>query len=316
MNDAPNVDGPVAIIDCGTNTIRLLIAEPDGRGGLLERDRRMEIVRLGQGVDATGAFHPDALQRTFAATERYAALIGDHGIDPQRVRFVATSASRDVSNRDDFFAGITTRLGVGPDVITGADEARLSFAGALAGAQQPGEPVLVSDIGGGSTELIIGDAGGDPHYAISLDVGSVRVTERFWTEDPPTADDLERATRHIDELLAGVQIDWPVVRTWIGVAGTLTTLAAVDLDLADYDRSRVNGHRITPHRLAAIATELATSTAEQIRGRNGVHPQRADVITAGALIASRIAARLSITELTVSESDILDGAALALLQGS
>ncbi|SDS27508.1 Ppx/GppA phosphatase family protein [Microlunatus soli] len=308
--------GPVAIVDCGTNTIRLLIAESDGRGGLRELDRRMEIVRLGQGVDATGSFLPEALQRTFAATERYAGVITEHGVDLERIRFVATSASRDVSNREEFFAGISTRLGVIPQVITGDEEARLSFAGALSGANEPAGPVLVTDIGGGSTELIIGNAAGEPSRGISLDIGSVRITERFWSADPPTVDDRARATRLIDELLDDSGIAFSEVRTWIGVAGTLTTLAAIDLDLADYDRTLVHGHRVGRDRVTAIAAALAASSSEQIRGRNGVHPQRADVITAGALIAGRIGSRLMVDALIVSESDILDGAALDLLRAA
>lgn len=319
MNAAPDgatAGEPVAIIDCGTNTIRLLITAADGHGGLLEQDRRMEIVRLGQGVDATGAFHRDALNRTFAAAERYAEVIDRHHIGPQRTRFVATSASRDVSNRDEFFAGITARLGVSPDVISGQEEARLSFTGALSSAElaASSQTVLVTDIGGGSTELIIGDSATGPRSAISLDVGSVRITERFFHEDPPPAEDLAVATEHIDRLLADSGIDWPSVHTWIGVAGTITTLAAVDLDLVEYDRSVVDGHRIAREQVGALADELAGLSSEQIRGRNGVHPQRADVITAGALIAARIADRLSVPQLRVSEADILDGAALELLQ--
>jgi exopolyphosphatase/guanosine-5'-triphosphate,3'-diphosphate pyrophosphatase len=307
----------VAVIDCGTNTIRLLVADPDGHGGLIDRDRRMEIVRLGQGVDATGQFHPDALQRTFAATERYAAAISELEVPQRRIRFVATSASRDVSNRDEFFAGIRQRLGVEPQVITGDEEARLSFTGALSGARaadrMPEDPVLVVDIGGGSTELIIGSGDGSLQQAVSLDIGSVRVTERFWTADPPGRDDLDRATEHIDRLLTDTAPDVSAVRTWIGVAGTLTTLAAIHLGLTEYDRSQVDGHRIPVADVAGLSERLAGSTVEQIRAIGSVHPQRADVITAGALIAARIAARVGTPELIVSEADILDGAALDVL---
>lgn len=304
----------VAIIDCGTNTIRLLIADDDGRGGLTELDRRMEMVRLGQGVDATGAFHLDALERTFAATERYAQVIKDFGVPQELIRFVATSASRDVSNRDAYLAGITERLGVEPEVITGDDEARLSFVGALSGATQPQAPVLVADIGGGSTELIVGGADRSIDYAVSLDTGSVRVTERFWRSDPPGPSDLRAAVDHVDQLLDSQPIDWSGVHTWIGVAGTLTTLAAMDLDLTDYDRSLVHGHRIALPKVIALAEWLSESSVAQIRALGSVHPQRADVITAGALVAARIAARLSVPELIVSEADILDGAALDLLR--
>jgi exopolyphosphatase/guanosine-5'-triphosphate,3'-diphosphate pyrophosphatase len=307
------VNRAVAIIDCGTNTIRLLITEPDGRGGLSEIDRRTEIVRLGQGVDATGEFHPDALARTFAVAEDYARLIGEHLIPTERIRFVATSATRDVSNREEFLAGIRRRVGVTPEVITGEEEAALSFAGALSGANDAHSPTLVTDIGGGSTELIIGDADGRVDHAVSLDIGSVRLTERFLTADPPSTDDLDRAAAYVDRLLDDEPIDWPAVRTWIGVAGTLTTLAAVDLELTEYDRSKVHGHRITLDDLASITRRLATLSAAQIRDLSTVHPKRADVITAGAVIASRIASRLTVSELVVSESDILDGAALELI---
>lgn len=310
------MNGPVAIIDCGTNTIRLLITEADGRGGLSEIDRRTQIVRLGQGVDATGEFHPDALARTFAAAEEYAAAIKHHDITSDRVRFIATSATRDVRNRDEFFAGIHERVGVTPDVITGDDEAALSFAGALSGAGDAHTPVLVTDIGGGSTELIIGNAEGASDHAVSLDIGSVRLTERFWNADPPTRDDLDRAAGYVDQLLDGEPIDWPTVRTWIGVAGTLTTLAAIDLDLTEYDRTKVHGHRIAIDDLGSIFERLASLSADQIRELGTVHPQRADVITAGALIANRIAARLAVPYLIVSEADILDGAALELIERS
>ena len=304
--------GPVAVVDCGTNTIRLLIAELDDHGRLRELDRRMEIVRLGQEVDRTGEFHPDALQRTFAATERYAAVIRATAVAPDRIRFVATSASRDVANRDTFFAGIVERLGVTPEVITGDDEARLSFAGAVSATQDHHPPVLVTDIGGGSTELIIGRADGVVERSVSLDIGSVRLTERFWTTDPPSTDDLRWATSYVDQLLDDQRWDWTGIRTWIGVAGTLTTLAAVDLGLVEYDRDRVNGHRVAVDDLTAITDRFAGLQVQQIREIGSVHPQRADVITAGALIASRIAARLRVDALTVSEADILDGTALEM----
>jgi exopolyphosphatase/guanosine-5'-triphosphate,3'-diphosphate pyrophosphatase len=302
----------VAVVDCGTNTIRLLIADLDDHGQLLEVERRMEIVRLGQDVDRTGRFHPEALQRTFAATKRYAAVIAEAGVARERIRFVATSASRDVANRDVFFAWITERLGVVPDVITGDDEAMLSFFGALSGIRDPRDPILVADIGGGSTELIIGRSDGVVDHAVSLDVGSVRITERFWTADPPTEDDLERATATIDALLDQLQLEQAGIQTWVGVAGTLTTMAAIDLGLQEYDRDKVHGHRIALEDLYAITDRLSAATVEEIRGIGSVHPQRADVITGGALIAARIARRLRIGAMTVSETDILDGTALQM----
>ena len=305
----------VAAIDCGTNSIRLLIAEPDGSGGLADLERRLEIVRLGQGVDATGEFHPDALRRTFAAVDGYAELIKKAEVPTGKVHFVATSAARDVKNRETFFAGVKERLGVLPDVISGETEARLSFLGALSRVKPEGEPVLVMDIGGGSTELITGGADGDLHSAISLDVGSVRVTERFFKQNPVADDDLERAAGYVDDLLTGSGVDFDSIGAWIGVAGTVTTLAGVYLELERYDRERVHGARIP---LAAIAEQLhrlARLTVDQIRALPSMHPGRADVITGGALVESRIAARVHLDHLIVSESDILDGIALQLIAG-
>ena len=305
----------VAAIDCGTNSIRLLIAEPDGSGGLADLERRLEIVRLGQGVDATGEFHPDALRRTFAAIDGYAELIRKAEVPTGKVHFVATSAARDVKNREAFFAGVKERLGVLPDVISGETEARLSFLGALSRVKPEGEPVLVMDIGGGSTELITGGADGDLHSAVSLDVGSVRVTERFFKQNPVADDDLERAAGYVDDLLTGSGVDFDSIGAWIGVAGTVTTLAGVYLELERYDRERVHGARIP---LAAIAEQLhrlARLTVDQIRALPSMHPGRADVITGGALVESRIAARVHLDHLIVSESDILDGIALQLIAG-
>ena len=303
----------VAAIDCGTNSIRLLIAEPDGSGGLNDLKRRLEIVRLGQGVDATGEFHPDALRRTFAAVDDYAELIKKAEVPVENVHFVATSAARDAKNRDSFFLGIKERLGVQADVISGETEARLSFMGALSRVTPDGEPVLVMDIGGGSTELITGSAAGELHSAISLDIGSVRVTERFLKQNPVADDDLERATTYVDELLAGSGVDFDSIGTWIGVAGTATTLAGVYLELEQYDRERVHGARMPVPAIAELLNRLAGLTVEEIRALPSMHPGRADVITSGALVETRVAQRLHVGELIVSESDILDGIALQLI---
>ena len=303
----------VAAIDCGTNSIRLLIAEPDGSGGLNDLKRRLEIVRLGQGVDATGEFHPDALRRTFAAVDDYAELIKKAEVPVENVHFVATSAARDAKNRDSFFLGIKERLGVQADVISGETEARLSFMGALSRVTPDGEPVLVMDIGGGSTELITGSAAGELQSAISLDIGSVRVTERFLKQNPVADDDLERATRYVDELLAGSGVDFDSIGTWIGVAGTATTLAGVYLELEQYDRERVHGARMPVPAIAELLNRLAGLTVEEIRALPSMHPGRADVITGGALVETRVAQRLHVGELIVSESDILDGIALQLI---
>ena len=304
----------VAAIDCGTNSIRLLIAEAGPDSGLVELDRRTEIVRLGQGVDATGEFHPDALTRTFAATDAYAALIRDAGIPSRRTRFVATSASRDARNREVFFAGIRDRLGVTPEVISGDTEAQLSFVGALSRVQPAAEPVLVIDIGGGSTELIVGSAAGAVDFATSLDIGSVRLTERFLRAHPPESVAVAAAAAHVDTLLDSTGIDFAAVGTWIGVAGTATTLAGVHLGLERYDREQVHGSVIPLPDLRALFDRLVTLTVEQIKALPSMHPGRADVVTAGTLIAVRIAERLSVDGWLVSESDILDGTALALLR--
>lgn len=303
----------VAAIDCGTNSIRLLIAEPDGSGGLKDLVRRLEIVRLGQGVDASGEFHPDALERTFAAVDRYAELIKKADVEVENVHFVATSATRDARNRDSFFTGINERLGVLPDVISGDTEARLSFNGALSRVTPAGEPVLVMDIGGGSTELITGSAAGELHDAISIDVGSVRVTERFLKQNPAADDDLARAAEYIDDLLAGSGIDFASIGTWIGVAGTATTLAGVYLGLEHYDRERVHGASIPLPAITELLHRLAGLTVEEIRALPSMQPGRADVITGGALVESRVAGRLTVENLIVSESDILDGIALQLI---
>src|SRR5215213_11246289 len=234
----------VAAVDCGTNSLRLLIAESKPEGGLVDLDRQTEIVRLGQGVDATGEFHPDALKRTFTVTERYAKLITNAGVPTDRIHFVATSASRDAKNRDDFFEGIESRLGVLPDVISGDAEARLSFAGALSRVRPEGDPVLVMDIGGGSTEFIVGSAAGVMDSAISLDIGSVRLTERFLKKSPPAQENLGRAANYVDGMLRESGIDFDSIGTWFGVGGSATTLGGVFLELEHYDRTRVHGSRI------------------------------------------------------------------------
>lgn len=304
----------VAAIDCGTNSIRLLIGEAGPDGELVELDRRTEIVRLGQGVDATGEFHPDALRRTFVATDEYARLITAAGVGADRIHFVATSAARDARNRQEFFDGIEARLGVVPDVITGDTEAQLSFTGALSRVRPEAEPVLVMDIGGGSTELIVGGATGELRSALSLDIGSVRLTERFLKVNPPAATDVAAATAYTDGLLDQTGVDFAAVGTWIGVAGTATTLAGVLLGLDRYDRKQVHGAALSVTAIAEMLDRLSSMTVAQIRELPSMHPGRADVITAGALIADRVAARMSVRELIVSESDILDGIALELVQ--
>lgn len=306
----------VAAIDCGTNSIRLLIADY-ADGALTEVDRQMRIVRLGQGVDSSGAFAPEALQRTFAAASEYAAVI--RTADVARVRFVATSAARDVSNRDEFFAGIKERLGVEPEIISGAEEAALSFTGAtggLAAVDVPG-PYLVADIGGGSTELVLGGASG-VIAAESLDMGSVRMTERHLGSDPASIEEMAAATRDVDALLGSTSVPLSQARSLVGVAGTVTTVAAVALQLTEYDPAVIHHARIPAALLLDTTSWLMGSTRAARSAVPAIHPGRVDVIGAGALILQRLHDRLAdnlvYDELLVSEHDILDGVALSLAQ--
>lgn len=302
----------VAAIDCGTNSVRLLIAEADGQGGMREIDRRLELTRLGQGVDATGEFHPDALARTFEALDGYAAAIGDAGVD--RVRFVATSAARDAKNKAAFVAGVRERLGVEPEVIPGEEEARLSFRGARSGVPGATDPVLVVDIGGGSTELVLGE-GDEVAAAVSLDVGSVRLRERFLHHDPPTPAQATDALAFVDGLLDGCAVDLTQVGTFVGVAGTMTTLSGAVQRLPEYDRAQVHGSRLSPEQLAGIRDDmLGWTVAETMQMCPSIPQKRAEVIVAGAIIAAAIAERVG-EPVIISEADILDGVALGLLDG-
>ncbi|RZU18982.1 exopolyphosphatase/guanosine-5'-triphosphate,3'-diphosphate pyrophosphatase [Kribbella rubisoli] len=297
----------VAAIDCGTNSIRLLIADlVDGQ--LIEVDRRMTIVRLGQGVDATGAFAPEALTRVFKAADDFAAVVESLGVD--RLRFVATSAARDVSNRDEFLTGIEARLGVRPEIISGTEEAELSFRGATTALDLPA-PYLVADIGGGSTELVLGDANG-VLAAESLDIGSVRLTERHVTTDPTSPAELAAITRDVDALLDGTTVPLAQARALIGVAGTATTVAAVALGLPQYDRTAVHHAHLSADQLHQATTWLTTSTRTDRTAVQSIHPGRVDVIGAGAVILQRLFNRLALDELVISEQDILDGVALSL----
>lgn len=295
----------VAAIDCGTNSLRLLVLERSSDGSVVELDRQLRLVRLGEGVDATGTFAPAALRRTFAALEEYARAL--ERLDVRRVRFVSTSAARDVANRDEFLAGVAQRLGVPAEVITGAEEAELTFAGALTGVPGTGSPVLVTDIGGGSTELVLGAAGIE--RALSVDMGSVRLRERYLTDDPPTAAQVAAAVAFVDEQLD--LFDFTGVRGWVGVAGTVTSMGAVLLGLAEYDRSVVHRLRMDREAIEAVTGRLcATPVAELV---SPVLPRlRAEVIAGGALICARIAARVGVP-MIVSENDLLDAVALGLL---
>lgn len=311
----------VAAIDCGTNSIRLLVADADAGGRLTDVVREMRVVRLGQGVDATGRFAPEAIERTRVALQEYAGMIRETGATA--VRMVATSATRDAANREDFFAMTREVLGAvlpgsGAEVITGDEEARLSFSGAVGELDPEAGPFVVVDLGGGSTEVVLGDGDG-VRAAHSTDIGCVRLTERCLGEDPPTADQIaaarEFAAQKVGEAFARVPVEQ--ARTWVGVAGTMTTLAAVALELPHYDAERVHLSRMSLPRLHEVNETLLHMTHEQRAAIGPMHPGRVDVIGGGAIVADvlgeELARRAGITELIVSEHDILDGIALSIL---
>ncbi len=292
----------LAAIDCGTNSVRLLVAEVvDGRVRTIER--ALHLTRLGQGVDASGRFHPDALARTLAAFDDFAARLDALGVSRRRV--VATSAARDAADSSAFFDGVLARAGVPAEIISGQEEALLSFTGAVSGLGQLPQPVLVTDIGGGSTELVLGGAGA-VRQSTSLDIGSVRVRERFLASDPPTPAEVADASRYIDGLLDASGISFDEVATFVGVGGTATSLAALALRLPVYDSSRVHGTVVACDDLTVLTDMLLVTPVREVLALPTMVPGRADVICAGGLICRRIAARLELP-LHVSETDILDG---------
>ncbi|KQW48876.1 exopolyphosphatase [Nocardioides sp. Root1257] len=295
--------GRVAAIDCGTNTIKLLI------GALPDVDvREMRMVRLGQDLDRTGRIADEALVRAFAAIDEYAALIASYDVPPSRVRFVATSASRDASNADVFVAGVRARLGIEPEVVSGDVEAALSFDGAARNLREaPALPVLVVDIGGGSTELILGRSA--PDEADSMDIGSVRLHERHLHSDPPTAAEIAACTADIEAHLDACPVRPADAATVVGVAGTVTQLAAVALDLTAYSRADVDQLVLPAEQVFATVERLLAMTVAERRALPAMHPGRADVIGAGVLILDRVLRRTRASALVVSDSDILDGIA-------
>jgi len=310
----------VAAIDCGTNSIRLLIADIDPeRAHATDVARDMKIVRLGEGVDRTGRLSPAALTRTIGALREYADLIGRHGLGlrPQAVRMVATSATRDAENSQEFTRRVKEVLGVAPEVISGDEEALLSFTGATRElAVLPGAvpPYLVVDIGGGSTEFVLGDGSG-VWGARSVDIGCVRLTERHLRDDPPTEAEVAAATSDIDRALDLVTASVPAAEaaTLIGLAGSVTTVAGIALDLAAYDSARIHHSRVADDTVHHIAGQLAGQTRAQRAAIGVMHPGRVDVIGAGALILDRIMTRFRFSEVLVSEHDILDGIAWSLV---
>ena len=327
----------VAAIDCGTNTIRLLIAEADrddsGRSRLEVLRRRNEIVRLGQGVDRTGLLDPEALERTLAAVASYAADCTELGVAPggDVRRFVATSATRDARNREDFVAGVRRLLGIEPEVVSGQEEARLSFTGSLLGAgedegtpesgKRAPAPRLVVDLGGGSTELVLGVD--EPSAAISLNTGSVRITERFLAAGvTPEAEAAARAEVRglLDEAERVVDLSAP--GRLVGLAGTITTVTAHALDLQAFDPQALNGAELSPQAVLASCEAIIHSTPEQRASWGYLAPGRRDVIAAGALVWSEVVTRVvertaaagrPLQRVTTSLYDILDGIALSLV---
>jgi len=320
----------VAAVDCGTNSLRLLLADVDpDRAGLTDVARRMEIVRLGQGVDKTGRLEPEALARTIAVLRDYADIIAGSGA--QAVRMVATSATRDADNAAEFIHLVKEVLGVAPEVLTGAEEAVLSFTGATAelAAGPDGGPFLVADIGGGSTEFVLGAAataaaaGGSagpaetprlPVHAISVNVGCVRITERHLHGDPPTGQEVAAATADIDAALDAVAAAVPVrqARTLIGLAGSVTTVAAIAMGLPAYDAARIHHARVSAADVHAVTRALLAQTRTARAGIGVMHPGRVDVIGGGALVLDRLMQRFGFGEVLVSEHDILDGLAWSL----
>ncbi len=309
----------VAGIDCGTNSIRLLVADVVG-GVLTDVVRRMEIVRLGQGVDRTGMLDPAALARALDTTARYARECRELGVE--RIRYVATSATRDAANRQEFVDGVRDLIGVEPEIISGEEEARLSFSGATSVLRDRPQPVLVVDIGGGSTELVLG-SDGRVSAGHSMDIGAVRMKERHLHTDPPTASELAAARADIRAALdvaAGV-VDLGATRTLVGVAGTITSITGEVLGLDHYDPALIDGATMTIAAAQEACEWYLRATHEERAGRGYLHPGRVDVIAAGALVWSEVMARVQrdvvasggvLETTTTSEHDILDGIALSL----
>ncbi|MFG3419510.1 exopolyphosphatase [Micromonospora sp. NPDC049460] len=308
----------MAAIDCGTNSIRLLVADlPDPSAGpdapLVDLSRRMEIVRLGQGVDKTGRLAPEAIERTRVALASYAAEIEKLGAE--RVRMCATSASRDASNAADFREMVERTLGVAPEVVTGDEEARLSFTGAVRGLPAgTEEPFLVIDIGGGSTEFVVGSRAGGVEAAISMDIGCVRMTERHLHGDPPGMAEVAAAQADIavavDRALAAVP--GRQAATLVGLAGSVTTVVAIAQGLQEYDPGRIHHARVSYEAVADVTADLLGKSREQRLAIPVMHPGRADVIGAGALVLRVIMERAGMASVVASEHDILDGIAWSL----
>ena len=300
----------VAAIDCGTNSIRLLIADLSS-SGMREVVRQMEIVRLGEDVDTNKAFKPEAIERTLGAVAQYRDEMRRRGVE--RIRFCATSATRDATNRDLFIEGVKELIGVTPEVIPGVEEARLSFLGATASLSPDDGPFLVVDIGGGSTEFVFGTS--TVEDAVSVNIGCVRMHERHLRTNPVDRASLDRAIEDIDGAIATAALQVPITeaKTLIAVAGTATTVAAASMDLESYDRYAIHMSRIPAPEVHRIASMFQNSTRDAIASLKYMHPGRVDVITAGALVLSRVLLATGQDSFIASESDILDGIALSLV---
>ncbi len=303
-----------AAVDVGTNSVRLLVADVTG-AGLEPLDRRMHITRLGAGVNAHGRLAPDAIERTLRVLAQYRRALDSHGSPP--VRAAATSAARDAANRDELF-GPAGKLGFELELLSGEEEAALSFRGAtagLSGVHVPA-PYLVVDIGGGSTEFVVGED--EPDSSISVAMGCVRTTEQYLASDPPAPEELSVAISAVRDELADVARALPAAqdaRTLIGLAGTVTTVAAVEMGLARYDRDAIHHFRLTHAAAEDVFRTLSTEPAEQRRQNPGLEPGRADVIVGGNVILVAIMRFFGFDELLVSESDILDGLVLSQVDG-
>lgn len=299
-----------AAVDCGTNSTRLLISE-DGRRTL---DRRMVITRLGQGVDATGRLAPEAIKRVTDALGDFDSALDRHGVSADRVRMTATSAARDAANREEFFAAAESAIGVRPELLPGSEEGRLSFLGATAELDPADGPFLVVDIGGGSTEFIVGTD--QPAGVRSVDVGCVRLTEKFLHGDPPLAEELADAIgevrNHLDDVIRDVPEAIDAARL-VGLAGTITTMAAIEIGLATYDRDRIHHFVLTKAAAEDVFRTLATEPLRRRVHNPGLERGRADVIVAGALILVTVMRVLGFDECLVSEADILDGLVASML---
>jgi len=299
----------VAAIDCGTNSTRLLVA--DGDGHTLER--LMRITRLGQGVNATGELREDAISRTVDVLREYRQVLDRFEVD--RVRMTATSAARDARNRDAFFSAAEEVIGVRPELLPGDEEGRLSFAGATAELEPGSGPYLVADIGGGSTEFVVGTAGAAPEGVLSVDIGCVRLTEQFLHSDPPTAEELSMAVSVVRDYMDDVARDLPAVKgveQFIGLAGTVTTVAAVEIGLPTYDRDRIHHFVLTRAAVEDVFRTLATERRADRIHNPGLEEARADVIVGGAIVLVGIMRYFEFEQCLVSEADILDGLAASI----